>query len=332
MQDELLKASGALVDSSNFMSSHRPLNPGRWMTPIACSARSPDLTLLDYFLWGHMKDVIYKTPVKSEDLLARIMAAADIGLPGIGDCVCQNMVHRFRVCIGNAGRNLEPFFMVSMEQRWNVRAAGMGAPPVNQPTSGIVRHDSHIQKSRRLPAENRTRHGDIHMLPSNLVPNILWVRCLVDLVGQGSMLTSQRQARRYSCCVKPDIILLDNYVVKLHLKGGGLVGPGSTFIDTVPAHRGNWRLGGARKYIRTFRCAIRVLVSSTTTSGVQELEEMALHTMTPLVGQCEALQLSLEPAAGSRYKWPGVTHLIPPLHWANMLAALLAPFFWKASG
>ncbi|KAJ8866211.1 hypothetical protein PR048_032054 [Dryococelus australis] len=40
------------------------------------------------------------TPVESEEgLLARIMAAADLGRPRIGDRVYQNMVHRYRVCV-----------------------------------------------------------------------------------------------------------------------------------------------------------------------------------------------------------------------------------------
>ena len=43
--------------------------------PIGWPARSPDLTMQVYFLWGQMKSLIYKTPVESEeDLLARFMA------------------------------------------------------------------------------------------------------------------------------------------------------------------------------------------------------------------------------------------------------------------
>ena len=40
--------------------------PGRWIGrrgPIEWPARSPDLTPLDFFLWGHLKSVVYKTPV-----------------------------------------------------------------------------------------------------------------------------------------------------------------------------------------------------------------------------------------------------------------------------
>ena len=53
---------------------------------IAWPPRSPDLTPLDYYLWGHMKTLIYETPVESEeDLLARLMAAVDVGGPEIAD-------------------------------------------------------------------------------------------------------------------------------------------------------------------------------------------------------------------------------------------------------
>ena len=56
-----------------------------------------------------MKSLVYETPVDSEeDLLARIMAAADVGLQGIGDHVYQNMVRRYRVCVEVADRHIEP--------------------------------------------------------------------------------------------------------------------------------------------------------------------------------------------------------------------------------
>ncbi|KAJ8865767.1 hypothetical protein PR048_033289 [Dryococelus australis] len=49
-------------------------------------------TPLDHVLWGHMKGSIYQTSVESEEKLpARVMAAADLGRPGIGDRVYQNM-------------------------------------------------------------------------------------------------------------------------------------------------------------------------------------------------------------------------------------------------
>ena len=57
-----------------------------------------------------MKSLVYETPVDSEeDLLARIMAAADVGLPDIGDHVYQNMLRRYRVCVEVADRHTELF-------------------------------------------------------------------------------------------------------------------------------------------------------------------------------------------------------------------------------
>ena len=48
--------------------------PNRWIGhggAVSWPPRSPDLTPLDFFLWGHMKSLIYATPVESEeDLVA----------------------------------------------------------------------------------------------------------------------------------------------------------------------------------------------------------------------------------------------------------------------
>ena len=47
--------------------------------PISWPARSSDLTPLDYFLWVHMKSLIYDTHVESEeDVLARVMAETGV--------------------------------------------------------------------------------------------------------------------------------------------------------------------------------------------------------------------------------------------------------------
>ena len=51
-----------------------------------------------------MKSLIYETPVESEeDLLGRVMAAADVGLPGIGDRMYQNMVPSTGVTLHRQG-------------------------------------------------------------------------------------------------------------------------------------------------------------------------------------------------------------------------------------
>ena len=45
---------------------------------MATEMRSPDLTPLDFYLWGHMKTLVYETKVESRAALHdRIFAAAE---------------------------------------------------------------------------------------------------------------------------------------------------------------------------------------------------------------------------------------------------------------
>ena len=57
------------------------LFPNRWLGrggPVAWPPRSPDLTPLDYYLWGHMKTLVYKTKVESRAALRnRIFTEAE---------------------------------------------------------------------------------------------------------------------------------------------------------------------------------------------------------------------------------------------------------------
>jgi len=55
--------------------------PNCWLGcggPVAWAPRSPDLTPLDYYTWGHMKTLVYETKVKSRAALHdHIFAAAE---------------------------------------------------------------------------------------------------------------------------------------------------------------------------------------------------------------------------------------------------------------
>jgi len=55
--------------------------PNRWLGrggPVAWPPRSPDLSSVDYYLWGHMKTLVYETKVNSKaELRHRIFAAAE---------------------------------------------------------------------------------------------------------------------------------------------------------------------------------------------------------------------------------------------------------------
>jgi hypothetical protein len=53
--------------------------PDRWLGrggPVSWPAISPDLIPLDLFLWGHLKEIVYRDPPTDiEDLLAKFHAA-----------------------------------------------------------------------------------------------------------------------------------------------------------------------------------------------------------------------------------------------------------------
>lgn len=66
----------------NDLRARRLLNrkfPGRWIGrggPVRWPARSPDLTPMDFFLWGAVKDAVYQhAPTTPEDMKQRIIAA-----------------------------------------------------------------------------------------------------------------------------------------------------------------------------------------------------------------------------------------------------------------
>jgi hypothetical protein len=53
--------------------------PGRWIgrdSPMPWPPRSPDITPLDFFLWGYVKSNVFRTPVNGlDDLKTRIRNA-----------------------------------------------------------------------------------------------------------------------------------------------------------------------------------------------------------------------------------------------------------------
>ena len=94
---------------------------------ITWPASSPDLTLLYYLLSGHMKNLVYETPVDSEeDLLAWVMTAVDVGLQGIGDWMYENMVCRYLVCVEVASRHIELFLLVNPEEQQHTVSSRSG--------------------------------------------------------------------------------------------------------------------------------------------------------------------------------------------------------------
>jgi len=87
------------------------LFPQRWIGRngyVSWPARSPDLTPLDFYLWGYIKNVVYKDrPITAENLKRRIRDA----IANIPQRVIRNVVESFRrrleLCLEVNGGNIE---------------------------------------------------------------------------------------------------------------------------------------------------------------------------------------------------------------------------------
>ena len=65
-------------------------------------SRSPDLNPLDYFLGGHLKSLVYTTPIENEnDLRNRIVVSCEAirNTPGIFERVPQSLRRRLDGCM-----------------------------------------------------------------------------------------------------------------------------------------------------------------------------------------------------------------------------------------
>lgn len=76
--------------------------------PIAWPPRSPDLTPLDFFLWGYVKGIVYRTvPTTKEDMKNRIRNAfANVTEPMLRN-VRETFLRRLNLCIQENGNIFE---------------------------------------------------------------------------------------------------------------------------------------------------------------------------------------------------------------------------------
>jgi len=87
--------------------------PNRWLGrggPAAWAPRSPDLTPLDYYLWGHMKTLVYETKVESRAALQDCIFAAAEHIRNHPDNVVsatQSLLMRAENCLATGGGHFE---------------------------------------------------------------------------------------------------------------------------------------------------------------------------------------------------------------------------------
>lgn len=85
--------------------------PNHWIGragPLPWPARSPDLTPLDYFLWGHLKSVVYNNrPRTIEQLQENIMNECGRVTPTHLANVLRAFTMRLQHCIAAEGKQFE---------------------------------------------------------------------------------------------------------------------------------------------------------------------------------------------------------------------------------
>lgn len=103
---------GAPPHRSMIVRNHLNLiHPGHWIGghgPVSWPARSPDLTPLDFFLWGYLKQQVYaEQPENPENLRQRITVACRSITPAMLHRVRMSMERRAQVCINQQGHQFE---------------------------------------------------------------------------------------------------------------------------------------------------------------------------------------------------------------------------------
>jgi hypothetical protein len=78
--------------------------------PIAWPAHSPNLNPLGFYLWGHLRPLVYAAPVDNEETLHHCMVDACQTIrncPGIFERMLWSMMRRVESCIGSHGGYFE---------------------------------------------------------------------------------------------------------------------------------------------------------------------------------------------------------------------------------
>ncbi|KAL4148133.1 hypothetical protein QTP88_002426 [Uroleucon formosanum] len=106
---------GAPVHNAIIVRRHLDqIFPNHWIgtfSVIPWPARSPDLTPLDFFLWGYLKPVVYvDPPVNLQDLKNKIQAACDIlSEKQIKAATSTEFLRRLELCLEHNGESFEQF-------------------------------------------------------------------------------------------------------------------------------------------------------------------------------------------------------------------------------
>ncbi|PNF32015.1 hypothetical protein B7P43_G06576 [Cryptotermes secundus] len=89
--------------------------PGRWIgrgSQISWPPRSPDITPLDFFLWGYVKDIVYKTQVRDTDQLkTRLRDAITTVDVGMLSRTWQEIEYRLDILRATNGAHVQLYYV-----------------------------------------------------------------------------------------------------------------------------------------------------------------------------------------------------------------------------
>jgi hypothetical protein len=78
--------------------------------PIIWPARSPDLNVLDYFVWGYIKDLVeHRRDGTEAEMREAILAAFNAITPEMAHRATRNIIRRAELCVRERGRHFEQF-------------------------------------------------------------------------------------------------------------------------------------------------------------------------------------------------------------------------------
>lgn len=112
-RDMVFQHDGAPAHFARSVRAHLDSRfPGGWIGragPVPWPARSPDITPLDFFLWGFVKNQVYFTDCHTvEDMEQRVRSVFATITPTMVRNATQAISRRARMCVQQGGRHFEP--------------------------------------------------------------------------------------------------------------------------------------------------------------------------------------------------------------------------------
>lgn len=113
-EEVFFQQDGAPAHYANIVKNHLNTTfPNRWIGrggPIAWPPRSPDLTPLDFFLWGYLKDRVFRTkPAHLNEMMDRIVENCLVPDEAMFARVLNLFKTRLFFCMEEEGKQFEHF-------------------------------------------------------------------------------------------------------------------------------------------------------------------------------------------------------------------------------